>query len=532
MPQNTSDFSDILLHDCAQNPPYLNRRGICTFILFIACGTLCFICHLISDADFVLFFAAAAAAIALLMAADHSIAILQWRALRKKDVQTEISLESETVEETTPFVITLTICNPLSIALYINAIRWTTTDNIRIQPPPDEPIRISPCETSTLTFRAKTAQVGPANLLGIGFLISSPMRCFFAEEHHELQKQIQVVPADFVHKHAQNLFPMLEGKLQSRLSSSECDAEIDTIRPYQNSDAARVIAWRYYAKTYELQVWKHTKPADKSLICLIDSGPQMRLTRPDFKSNLGASLSMLLNCISSFTTVTVIVYDEFHAEMIANHVCPNKINSRLKSWLLNALAWQPPSQASKDKTITWNLAAQMLYEDFKLYKGVDFSSTTKTDKKIDLKGLINWAKSDLALQAIDNGKRDEADKIMNSTYQDMLISLIRKRCRMPQPSLMPNPPQLKLAPATKLLAKVLQSPDDNLLWFSDFAVQMDNNAISQISQILKKRRLPAIGICLPMPTYALNFIQSHGEKLRSSNIRKLANEIDFIDDMP
>ena len=203
---------------------------------------------------------------------------------------------------------------------------------------------------------------------------------------------------------------------------------------------------------------------------------------------------------------------------------------RIEKWLLSTLEWQPPSRGNPHSKEIWASAANQLYRDYKLYKGVDFLQESGKPGKIDIWRLVQWACADMASKALEQDDAAEAARILHEPYEKQLVSLIRTRCRNPQAVLMPDNPVPDLNRALPLVEKAILSGSHNtFIWFSDLAMPLDELSIRRICKSLRVENMASLAVLMPMPRHALNFNLRRGELMRNLNRTRLGTDFEVIE---
>lgn len=519
------NFDQCLIHAPAENAPYITAFGVFIFsIIFveIILAVIFFAYDLFDPASFLA--AAAAAKTFLLMFANFQMTAV-WRAFRNGIIVCSTSLNSSELTQTSKFNLKLHIQYPFTHASNIEALRWIHTDNLKIHPLAQESFCIQPHSDNEIIFSAETLQSGYGRILGLGVLTISPFRCFRAENHIEFNMSFPILPMTRNHKPLHSAKKnVVVNALRNQFNSIPSEYEPEDIRPWQNTDTMRKIAWKYYAKSGKLMVWHPPRLTKPALVCLIDAGPSMRLARPDHNSCLCIAISMMAQISSDFQIMTVIAYNETNADIIAENRSPNECLKSTLNWLLKTLEWNPHAIQN---TQLWNDAVQMIHRDFRLYKHVNFTQKANRRIMLDSKALAEWAKTDLALTAVDAQHPDKAAQILKMPPQQMLISLIKQRSRTTQPPLMPSIPKPALMQAVQKLKNIPNNAA--LVWFSDFASPLSAEILKPFVQRIKKQTTKPVAVCLPPPIHALNFIASQGEKNRKLAFFYLKKNMIFIE---
>ncbi|MBQ9396704.1 MAG: DUF58 domain-containing protein, partial [Proteobacteria bacterium] len=428
------NFNQCLIHAPAENAPYLTAFGLFILTLILGEIILAIACFAYELADPAAFLAAAAASKAFMLTFENVRMIATWKALRNNTISCSPALSSNELTQNSRFNLKLHVHYPFTHASDIEAIRWVHTDNLKIHNFEQEAFHIRPCSDNEITFPAETLQAGYGKILGLAVLTISPLRCFMAENHIEFNICVPILPVNGrkMHFHAAHL-DSLASNLRNALNSPSAEFEPEELRPWQNTDAMRRIAWNYYARSGKLMVWHSRGRTMPTLVCIIDAGPSMRLTRPDHNSCLSIAMTMMTQISADFQAMSVIAYDEIDAGFIAENRTPAECIKASSKWFLKTLEWNPECIRN---TKQWNDAVQMIHNDFRLYKHVNFTRKGNGQIILDSKALAEWAKSDLALSAVDARHPETAAQILKMPAQEMLFSLIKQRSRTTQPPLM------------------------------------------------------------------------------------------------
>ncbi|MBO4350965.1 MAG: DUF58 domain-containing protein [Proteobacteria bacterium] len=527
-----SYYNKILVAEPANNPPYLTRRGARIVLGVIAASGFAVWAHAAQHLELAAFLAGLAASACLLMAWFYAKNLLIWRAMQTEHVCFRADVDKDTLYPGAVFEVQFRLKNSLPFALSIDAICWDYTQNLSVDLRPDV---ICAPKTADLDipFAGKAIAIGHGHLFGAGMVLSDGAGIFRMENHIELNLAFNVYPKRPERFKTRNYDHPLVQLIQDKLKTSFHDGDLEIIRPWQNTDSIRQILWRGYARHLDMQTIERSHHQESSLLCLIDSGVYMRLTRPDKSCNLADCVEYLAECISLFETATIVTYDEYYPRVIARQQSSQQAFERLEKWLLDTLDWRAPSKSDPNYQEIWSVAATQLYRDFKLYKGVDFVKKSGKKSKIDLQGLIQWATADMASKALAKNDVMCASQILHDSYDKQLVSLVRQRCRMPQSMLMPENPVPELSRAMPLIQKLIRSQaSQTFIWFSDFAMPVDAPSIRSIGKLLRASDSASLAVFMPMPRHALNFNWRKGELFRDLNRAKLGNQFDLLEMTP
>ena len=520
-------YTKILIDEPANNPPYLTRRGACLILGIIAAAGAGVWLQAVHQNELSTFLVAIAATACLLTAWIFAKLLILWRSLQTGYFKCHAEVDKETLYPGASFRVRLICSNHLPFDVCIQAIRWDCTQNLIVSPTSDL-LAIGRSAESKLSFEGKALAIGHATLVGVAIAFSDTAGLFRCETHIEIRHPIDVFP-----KHpdaAQRKNNELLKALQDKKHSPIMEGDLEVIRPWQNTDSIRRVLWRGFARHLDLQTIERSTHRESSLLCLIDSGAYMRLTRPDKSSNLAQCVEYLADCLPLFENVTIVTYDELFAKNIARNQSPKAAFGALEKWLLETLDWRPPAKSDPNQMEIWGMAATMLYRDYKLYQGVDFMKKSGQEPKIDLFGLVQWAAADEASKLLAQGNEKEAAQYMHTPYKERLVSLIRERCRMPHASLMPNCPVPVLSRALPLLQKSIRSGQANtFIWFSDFAMPMDEPLIRSLSKSLLSSDIASLAVYMPMPRHSLNFNVRRGSLMCNINRQRLGKAFDIVD---
>ena len=258
------------------------------------------------------------------------------------------------------------------------------------------------------------------------------------------------------------------------------------------------------------------------LLLIVDAGPHMRVLHPDKSNSIARCLPFIARCCACFETVSIVVYDEFHANIIADDLIPGRAIKKYERWLLDTLEWQPPHPNSKTSDYIWSEAAGQLHQDYKLYKQVDFSKPLKNGIRIELKSLVCWAAADLATAELERNQPARASELLKKPYLKLLTFLIRRRCKIRNTSLPPDTPPPDLNQAMDAVFRVTrrQHPQ-NIVWISDFAVPLESRAVDKFTGFIRKNHISALAASEPMPDHCLNFNIHDGKVIQEANFQKL-----------
>ncbi len=514
-------YTDILRTNPAINPPYLTNRGRGYVFVLILLYILTGILLACSQTDLAEFFAAAAAAATLLLAILYTKAIICWKSIQSCTFTLSMETGCSPLQLHTTTEISCTLQNHLPWQIRIEAFRLAHTDHLQIHDEKAENIDIAPHSEHTLRLKARTQSAGKGRILGIGLILTDSTYIFYSENHIEQNETFSILPGFTCKKRHFAHIPasLLSGMKPSRFSG---DDEIDRIRPWLSQDSIRRICWRGYAKRQELTVLQQTEQKPQMILLLIDAGPHMRVLHPDKTNPISRCLPFLARCCAYFETASIIVYDELHADIIANNLIPNQAIKKYERWLLETLEWQPPNQNSESAEYIWKEAAEQLHLDYKLYKQVDFSRPFKNGIRIDLRGLICWAAADLAAAELERNHPAKASDLLKKPYLKLLTFFIRRRCKLQNTSLPPNTPTPDLNQAVQAIFKIIrrQQPQ-GIVWISDFAVPLESQPLDKLFGFIRKSRISAIAASEPMPEHCLNFNIHDGRTVRESNFQKL-----------
>lgn len=522
-------YKRILIDEPANNPPYLTRRGARIVLGIITASGFAVWAQAAQWQELAAFLAGVAATLCLIMAWFYARNLLIWRAMQTENLCFSADVDKETLYPGATFKVEFRFINRLPFALSVDAICWDYTQNLSVDLRSDA-ICVSKTTDLGISFEGKAIAIGHGYLFGVGMILSDGAGIFRMENHVELNLAVNVYPKrperfkSRTHDHP--LVQLIEDKLKTSIH----DGDLEIIRPWQNTDSIRQILWRGYARHLDMQTIERSHHQESSLLCLIDSGVYMRLTRPDKSCNLADCVEYLSECISLFETATIVTYDEYCPRVIARQQSSQRAFERLEKWLLDTLDWRAPSKSDPHQMEIWSVAATQLYRDFKLYKGVDFIKRSGKKSKIDLQGLVQWAMADMASKALAQNDVIGASQILHESYDKQLVSLIRQRCRMPQSTLMPENPVPELSRVMPLIEKQIRSgASQTFIWFSDFAMPVDAPLIRSIGKLLRASDSASLAVFMPMPRHSLNFNWRKGELFRDLNRAKLGNQFEVLE---
>ena len=272
----------------------------------------------------------------------------------------------------------------------------------------------------------------------------------------------------------------------------------------------------------------YTKTEQKQLVCLVDASSHAVATGKNApcSSALSETLVTLARFIHDFETVTIITYGAHGCDAVAEALPPTRAIRTFEDWFLSATMWHPPKNSEDEK---WSDAASKLWADFRLYKHVDFSKTERDGLKIDLQGLVNWARADKMTSALAKNDQITFQKCLHQSYNDLLLELLKQHFHPRGHALEPQavPPSLRLA--LPMLKRAFQTDEASVLaWFSPFSAPYQADELQALAECIQRQNVRAYGICLPMPTESLNFLQPQGCRNLENTILRLEGAMTFI----
>ena len=531
---NTKFFSRILVEQPANNAPYLTKAGYICLAATSAAGISAVVALCLDHPDLVAFLAAFTATAALIIAFVYGIMLLTWRACLVGRVYVESRIEAQKLAPNDKFNLMCTVHNRLPWFLCTEAMRLNVTPCLETLN--DEQMSgaayIRPNSNAIYRFSIKALGVGHAAVLGQAMLLTDPMRLFRAEIHTENDFEISIAPPKPASvERADNLSGAMYKYVTPNVPYRCDDFEAQELRNWRTGDAMRHIFWRGYARRQELMVWDPTPRQQNSLLCLIDAGPHMRLvtTIQGFVNPLIQIVERISKSARDFESITLFAYDEYGATNIVRNAQPDTAMHKLESWLLDTLRYRIPLEQNEDDLRQLTIAATQMNQSFRLYKGIDFRRNSPEGTKIDLRGMVQWARADLMNQAIQAKDDAKAEQISEIPYAELLEMLLQYWYREPMTVLPPNPPVSKFDEIILPLVREIQTGNATLLmWFSDFAQSIDPEALRKLSDAIYHAHLPSIGVQMNMPLHSLNFIASKGSLTQRANCEKLSSVMDFV----
>ncbi len=499
-------------------PPYLAPHGSCAFIAIFFLGCASIACLYSNYTDFAAFLAAITSCLIAYLAFLYAQILMQWAALQNNAFQISVSEPTATCLTNTPFTLSAQADNELPFPIIIRHPEWKLSSKLSLRHLAETPSTFPSHSTTHFNLSLTAHRFGKSHIFGFSFCISDPDNIFNALTHQELNVTIAHSP---IHNRSKNTKTSKEINLiQSALSMrNHHDSDIERIRPWNSADCCKQIFWRGLAKTRSLSSIQKESYETSNLICLIDAGPHMRISSDNKDCQLVQAAMLIAGLTPFFNASFLLAYDETGIQIISRNAPEKKIIKQLETWLFQELQWKPPLQNDPFQKENWAIAASELYWDFRRFKQVNFLKSSKTERKIDIKGLVKWARADWAAKEIALNNQDKAAKILNMPYDDLLIELIRKRCDMPDNRLSPYSPQNQMTEIHKVLKKWIKSSENaQLIWFSDFSSKFQPSPMNAIIHEIQKHHINATAVCLPPPINTLNYNPSDGLKNRQKTI--------------
>lgn len=528
-PPSTSFNSPNLSSNAIHHPPYLSLNGAWSFIASFILGCAAIACIYFDYADFAAFLAAINALLIAYLAFLYARLLIQWAAFQNNAIHISLSEPDAICLTNTPFTLSVHLDNELPFPLFIQHTDWIIASKLSLCPDSNTPLAFPPHASTHFNISLTAGRFGKSHIFGCSCSLSDPDNVFHALTHHELN--VTVAHSPLHNRCLHKIIAKNTNLIQSihALKNNQNDTDIERIRPWNSSDCSKHIFWRGLAKTHTLSSIQNETCETSYLICLIDAGPLMRISSNAKDCQLVQTAIRLCALTPLFNASCLLAYDESGTHIIARNASPQKTIKQLEAWLFQTLQWKPPCQNDPSHKDIWARAATELYWDFRKFKQVNFIKSSKTQRKIDLDGLVKWARADRATKEIALNNQDKAAKILSLSYEDLLIELIRTRCDIPDNCLSPNAPQNQMNDIPKILKKWIKSYENaHLIWFSDFSSKISPQNMHAIMHEIHKHRLHASAVCLPPPIDALNYNPSDGMKNRHDALAMLDSSVNII----
>ena len=524
-----SVFDDILLKYPCNQSPYLTPAGLFVIIVVIAIGIATVILMVMGLDSLAGLFGAVTASLCFFIALIQGYLLLVWRSVHMNRIGLYTKIDVVHLYQTSEFEIQYGVKNSLMLPVFIEAMRWDCSPQIEINYSSDLNHWISGNREVKGICSAKAVAVGNAAIFGCGVILTDPLNLMRAEIHVEIGDEIEILPAR-MHDSRNNeddLLPLLKKRQRFMHLQS---IEPESVRAYQNGDWIRRIMWRGYARTQELVVWQPEKIPPGNLVCLIDAGPRMRVcSAPTSLNNqIVEVVKKIALCAGMFDSVSVIIYHESGSEMVVKNESPRNALDKLDKWCLKSLRWRLPDFSQSFDKNRWQTDVLRLWQCYRLYKGVDFRQKRNPDV-IDLKKLVDWARTDLMYTAIQQNDVKRVARLRYMTEQSVMEDIMRFWCRAPENLLAPKPVKSMIDDGLYLLRDLLlQNEISNLIWFSDFADDISQKSLNFVIRLLSESSVDAIGVVMEMPIHQLNFIAKLGTVCQARNTHKLSEAMSFV----
>lgn len=303
-----SEFhDDILVRNPAVNPPYLTMRGKAVVFLIILMCTATAAAYFQNAIDLAELSAAVAAATVFMLSACYARLLISWHDVHKSKFHVDFSTHSQHPVVGSEFSVECRLHNTGRLGLRVEAMRLLHSTHLDFEDYPD-PFELPRASMQTITLTARAQEYGRGRIVGIGFSQVDVFQLFRAENHYELSEEIDVYFDRRIQKSDLNFQAFLK-QFQQRVSiRGEQDAP-ESLRPYQNGDPMRRIAWRHFASHGDLNTLYFSRNEENSLLCLIDAGPRMRLVN-DHQNNLADIIQCIALCAGDYRDMTLMAYDE------------------------------------------------------------------------------------------------------------------------------------------------------------------------------------------------------------------------------
>ena len=522
-------FDDILLKFPCNQSPYLTPAGVFVLMLIVGCGIATVILMALDLDGLAGLFGAVTSCLCFFIALVHGYLLLVWRSVYMNRIRIYTHIGVAHLYPASEFEIQYGVKSNLSLPVFIEAMRWDCSPQIEVQYSSDLSHWIpGRCEVKS-SCRAQTKAVGNAAIFGCGVIFTDPLNLMRAEIHVEVGDEIEILPARAHDSQntEEDLMPLLK---KWRRCMQLQSIEPESVRAYQNGDWIRRIMWRGYARTQELAVWQPQKIPPGNLVCLIDAGPRMRVcSAPGSLNNqIVEVVKKIAVCAGMFDSVSVIIYHETGAEMVVKNESPRNALDILDKWCLKSLRWRMPDFTQSFDKSRWHSDVLRLWQCYRLYKGVDFRQK-QNPNVIDLKKLVDWARTDLMYTAIQQNDVKRVARLRYMSEQTVLEDLMRFWCRAPENLLAPKPVRSMIDEGLFLLRDLLlQNEISNLIWFSDFADDISKKSLNFVIRLLSEASVDAIGVVMEMPIHQLNFIAKLGTVCQVGNTHKLSEAMSFV----
>lgn len=519
-------------------PPYLTGRGILWVGATIAVCIGSVIAQGLEMTDLALLGMSMSAFSTFLLGWIYAAQLRVWRAIRngRFEIMPEPFHKLGRVDD--EITIRCRLRNRLSTNVHILAMHWhhsphlemTTAFHVPLDNSMDEcftEATLARKSETVFIFQGRTTTIGCGAVYGAGILCADNWGIVRSESHIECQLDVAVLPSCPSITSRTSSEYWLDEQL-SQAARHAGDGELDAVRPWTNKDTIRRIAWRGFARHQELSVWYRTRNDRKQLVCLVDAGQHAVATgkTPPCTSALSETLVTLARFVCDFESVTILAYSDQRCEQVADALAPTRAIRAYEDWFLSTISWQPPPKPDDER---WSEAAAKLWSDFRLYKHVDFSTMDRDGRKIDLQGLVNWARADKLTAAQAQNDQIAFQHCLYQSYDALLLELLRNRFHPCGHALLPqaSPPCLRLA--LPMLKGAFQSDEATVLaWFSPFSTPYSADELQTLEDLILRQNVRAYGICMPMPTESMNFLQPQGRRCMENTMMRMQRAVTFM----
>ena len=171
-----------------------------------------------------------------------------------------------------------------------------------------------------------------------------------------------------------------------------------------------------------------------------------------------------------------------------------------------------------------------VWRNYRLYKGVNFSYVKGRERRIDVNGLVQWARADLMQSALNQNQMEKVRKYSKMHFRALMDVLMHYWCRMPVKSLQPNERTARFDDCLPEINKIFQHEDSStMIWFSDFADEISQKSLIFMIRLLSRYQVNGIGMVMEMPVHQLNFNASLGKMRQTRNCKALSKAMTFVD---
>lgn len=393
-----------------------------------------------------------------------SFALLSWRAFRRQCIVFDPKISSNALVLGAGATLSAAVRNPLPWTIAIDFITIEHTEHIAVGDRNEYPVRIPPKSDATLRFSIKTKALGPAAVVGFGFVFGDGSGRFRAEAHIETPIDIDVLPSPVLPDGRNTAAFLTDSAIGSRRPARSPDAEDFERKPFVPGDPVKYIDWRAFARRRELCVLRPCGMPQSRALLILDAQPLIaKMTAPP-ENIFAAAAAFIAQTQNEYAQFSIFaVQSDGEPFRIAADVSPAAAQNALAAALIGVLSYRLPANCPHTpQALNFTPFAQTVARDFKLYRQVDFSIPGGAD----LGRFCLWRRLGHMRRA--PGKNADISDISDARILQETAQTRRNWIPGPAPAPEPADVEKTFAPAADFIKR--NAP--KIFWFSDFKTEL------------------------------------------------------------